>query len=377
MAYNVLAPGSKWSFVGLMGVFASFLILSYYTVVAGWTLEYSVAAASNKLSSGGDFVGFFNDFVANPWKSSLYVVLFMVLTHLVIIRGVTDGIERFSKIMMPVLLVIIIVLVFCSFFMPGAGAGLTFLLKPDFSKLTPEVALNAMGQAFFSLSIGMGCLCTYGSYFARDTNLMKTAGSVAFIDTMVAFMAGFIIFPAVYSVPGLSPDAGPGLVFVTMPNVFNMVFSGLPWLGYLFSVLFYVLLVLAALTSTVSLHEVATAYIHERFNLSRKAGAYIVTVVCSVLGILCALSFGVLNGYRLFDMTVFDLFDFFSAKFLMPLGGMLISIFTGWYLDKTILKEEITNGGSIKVRFFKIYVLLLKYFAPIAIGVIFINELFK
>lgn len=377
MAYNVLAPGSKWSFVGLMGVFASFLILSYYTVVAGWTLEYSVAAASNKLSSGGDFVGFFNDFVANPWKSSLYVVLFMVLTHLVIIRGVTDGIERFSKIMMPVLLVIIIVLVFCSFFMPGAGAGLTFLLKPDFSKLTPEVALNAMGQAFFSLSIGMGCLCTYGSYFARDTNLMKTAGSVVFIDTMVAFMAGFIIFPAVYSVPGLSPDAGPGLVFVTMPNVFNMVFSGLPWLGYLFSVLFYVLLVLAALTSTVSLHEVATAYIHERFNLSRKAGAYIVTVVCSVLGILCALSFGVLNGYRLFDMTVFDLFDFFSAKFLMPLGGMLISIFTGWYLDKTILKEEITNGGSIKVRFFKIYVLLLKYFAPIAIGVIFINELFK
>lgn len=377
MAYNVLAPGSKWSFVGLMGVFASFLILSYYTVVAGWTLEYSVAAASNKLSSGVDFVGFFNDFVANPWKSSLYVVLFMVLTHLVIIRGVTDGIERFSKIMMPVLLVIIIVLVFCSFFMPGAGAGLTFLLKPDFSKLTPEVALNAMGQAFFSLSIGMGCLCTYGSYFSKDTNLMKTAGSVAFIDTMVAFMAGFIIFPAVYSVPGLSPDAGPGLVFVTMPNVFNMAFSGLPWLGYLFSVLFYVLLVLAALTSTVSLHEVATAYIHERFNLSRKAGAYIVTVVCSVLGILCALSFGVLNGYRLFDMTVFDLFDFFSAKFLMPLGGMLISIFTGWYLDKNILKEEITNGGSIKVRFFKIYVLLLKYFAPIAIGVIFINELFK
>lgn len=377
MAYNVLAPGSKWSFVGLMGVFASFLILSYYTVVAGWTLEYSVAAASNKLSSGVDFVGFFNDFVANPWKSSLYVVLFMVLTHLVIIRGVTDGIERFSKIMMPVLLVIIIVLVFCSFFMPGAGAGLTFLLKPDFSKLTPEVALNAMGQAFFSLSIGMGCLCTYGSYFSKDTNLMKTAGSVAFIDTMVAFMAGFIIFPAVYSVPGLSPDAGPGLVFVTMPNVFNMVFSGLPWLGYLFSVLFYVLLVLAALTSTVSLHEVATAYIHERFNLSRKTGAYIVTVVCSVLGILCALSFGVLNGYRLFDMTVFDLFDFFSAKFLMPLGGMLISIFTGWYLDKNILKEEITNGGSIKVRFFKIYVLLLKYFAPIAIGVIFINELFK
>lgn len=376
-AYTILAPGTKWPFVGFMGVFAAFLILSYYTVVAGWTLEYSVAAAVNKLSGDVDFVGFFNDFVSNPWKSSLYVVVFMFLTHFIVVRGVTDGIERFSKIMMPLLLLIIVVLVFCSFFMPGTKEGLTFLLKPDFSKLTPETILSAMGQAFFSLSIGMGCLCTYGSYFGKDTNLLKTAGSVAVIDTVVAFMAGFIIFPAVYSISGISPDVGPGLVFVTMPNVFNMIFSGLPWLGYIFSVLFYALLVLAALTSTVSLHEVVTAYIHEKFNLSRKAGAYIVTVMCSVLGVICALSFGVLSGYRLFDMTVFDLFDFFSAKFLMPLGGMLISVFAGWYLDRKIVWDEITNGGSIRFRFFKFYIFLLKFIAPVSICIIFINELFK
>lgn len=376
-AYKILAPGSKWSFVGLMGVFAAFLILSYYTVVAGWTLEYTFAAIGNQLTEGTDFTGFFNTFVSNPWKASLYVVVFMLLTHFVIARGVTDGIEKFSKVMMPLLLVIICVLVVCSFFMPGASEGLAFLLKPDLSKVTPQVILSAMGQAFFSLSIGMGCLCTYGSYFSKDTNLFKTAGSVAAIDTLVAFMAGFIIFPAVYSVPGLSPDAGPGLVFVTMPNVFNIVFGDVPWLGYIFSVMFYLLLVLAALTSTISLHEVATAYIHERFNLSRKKGAYIVTCVCMTLGVVCALSFGVLRGATLGGMTIFDMFDFFSAKFLMPLGGMLISIFTGWFLDRRIVKAEVTNNGTLKVRVFKVYIFLLKYFAPLAIGLIFVNELFK
>lgn len=376
-AYTVLAPGSKWSIVGLMGVFSAFLILSYYTVVAGWTLEYTFAAIGNNLTEGTDFTAFFNDFVSNPWKASLYVVVFMLLTHIVIARGVTDGIEKFSKIMMPLLLVIICVLVVCSFFMPGASEGLAFLLKPDLSKVTPQVILSAMGQAFFSLSIGMGCLCTYGSYFSKDTNLVKTAGSVAAIDTLVAFMAGFIIFPAVYSVPGLSPDAGPGLVFVTMPNVFNIAFGDVPWLGYIFSVMFYLLLVLAALTSTISLHEVATAYIHERFNLSRKKGAYIVTFVCMVLGVVCALSFGVLRGATLGGMTIFDMFDFFSAKFLMPLGGMLISIFTGWFLDHRLVKAEVTNNGTLKVRVFKVYIFLLKYFAPLAIGLIFVNELFK
>lgn len=376
-AYQKLAPGTKWHLVGLMGVFSAFLILSYYVVVAGWTLEYTVAAAANRFSHSTDYTGFFNDFVSNPWKSSLYVILFMLLTHVIIIRGVTDGIEKFSKVMMPLLLFIICVLVICAFSMPGASEGLSFLLKPDFSKITTKVVLSAMGQAFFSMSLGMGCLCTYASYFGRDTNLLRTAASVGAIDTMVAVMAGIIIFPAVYSVPGLSVDAGPSLVFVTLPNVFNIAFHNAPILGYIFSVMFYILLVLAALTSTISLHEVVTAYIHERFKLTRKAGAYIVTISCTLLGILCALSFGVLKEVTLFDMNLFDLFDFFSAKFLMPVSGMLIAIFTGWYLERKIVHEEVTNYGTIRMPLFKLYIFLLKYFAPIAIMSIFVNELVK
>lgn len=376
-AYKILAPRTQWKWVGLMGVFAGFLILSYYTVVAGWTLEYAVAAATGRFFGAEDFTRFFNDFVSHPWKPLLYMVLFMLLTHAIIVRGVKDGIEKFSKVMMPMLLLIIGVLVVCSFSMPGSAEGLRFLLKPDFSKITTKVVLSGMGQAFFSLSLGMGCLCTYASYFTKEANLMKTAGSVALIDTMVAVMSGFIIFPAVYSVPGLSPDAGPGLVFVTLPNVFNIAFGNIPWLGYLFSVMFYVLLVLAALTSTISLHEVATAYIHESYHISRKKGAYIVTIGCILLGALCSLSFGVLSDVTLAGMGFFDLFDFVSAKFLMPLGGMLIAIFTGWYLDRQVVWDEVTNEGKLRIPIFRFYIFLLKFVAPLAIGAIFINELLR
>lgn len=376
-AYQILAPGTPWKLVGLMGVFAGFLILSYYTVVAGWTLEYMTAALSGQLSSDGtkDFTAFFNDFVSHPWKPLIFLAVFMLLTHGVIVRGVKDGIEKFSKVMMPMLLLIIGILVVCSFSMPGSAEGLTFLLKPDFSKITTKVVLSAMGQAFFSLSLGMGCLCTYASYFSKEANLMKTAGSVAIIDTMVAVMSGFIIFPAVYSVPGLSPDAGPGLVFVTLPNVFNIAFGNIPWLGYLFSVMFYVLLVLAALTSTISLHEVAMAYISESYDILRRCAADVVTGSCILLGALCSLSFGVLSDVTVGGLTFFDLFDFLSAKFMMPLGGMLISIFTGWYLDRKLVRDEVTNEGRLRIPVFRFYIFLLKYFAPLAIGIIFVNEL--
>lgn len=376
-AYKILAPGTQWKWLGFMGVIAAFLILSYYAVVAGWTLEYTVAAATNQFSRGGDFTAFFNTFVSNPWKPALYMAIFLLLTHIIIIRGVKEGIEKFSKVMMPMLLLIICVLVICSFSMPGSVEGLTFLLKPDFSKVTTKVVLSAMGQAFFSLSLGMGCLCTYASYFSNEANLMKTAASVATIDTIVAVMAGFIIFPAVYSVQGLSPDAGPGLVFVTLPNVFQIAFGNVPWLGYVFSLMFYVLLVLAALTSTISLHEVSTAYIHESYHISRSKAAYIVTGGCIFLGVFCSLSFGVLSDATWMGMTVFDLFDFVTAKFIMPLGGMFISIFTGWYLDRKLVRDEVTNNGHLHLPFFGLYIFILKYVAPLAIGAIFLNELMK
>lgn len=376
-AYKVLAPGTAWKWVGYLGVLCAFVILGYYGVVAGWTLEYTIASATGALSGGQDYAVFFNDFVSNPWKPLLFMAVFILITHVVIVRGVKDGIERFSKVMMPLLLMIICILVICSFSMPGSVEGLAFLLKPDFSKVTSKVILDAMGQAFFSMSIGMGCLCTYASYFTKEANLMKTAGSVALIDTLVAIMAGFIIFPAVFSVPGLSVDAGPGLVFITLPNVFYMAFRGVPWLGYIFSLMFYVLLVLATLTSTISLHEVSTAYIHERFHISRKRAAWFVSAGCILMGVLCALSFGLLKDIKLFDMTIFDIFDFLSAKFLLPFGGFFIVVFTGWVLDRKIVRDEVSNWGRLRVPFWGIYIFLLRYVAPVAIAFIFINELFK
>lgn len=375
-AYQILAPGTQWRWVGRMGVLAGFLILGYYSVVTGWTLEYIFEAVSNSFAgkTPAEFISSFQSFSSNPWRPALWLTLFLLATHFIIVKGVEKGIEKSSKIMMPTLFIIILVLVGCSVTLPGASRGIEFLLKPDFSKVDGNVFLGAMGQAFFSLSLGMGCLCTYASYFSKDTNLTRTAFSVGIIDTFVAVLAGFIIFPAAFSV-GIQPDAGPSLIFITLPNVFQQAFSGIPVLAYIFSVMFYVLLALAALTSTISLHEVVTAYLHEEFNFTRGKAARLVTAGCILLGILCSLSLGVTKDFTIFGLGMFDLFDFVTAKLMLPLGGLLISIFTGWYLDKKLVWSEITNNGTLKVPIYKLIIFILKYVAPIAISVIFINEL--
>ena len=375
-AYQILAPGTQWRWVGRMGVLAGFLILGYYSVVAGWTLEYIFEAVSNSFAgkTPAEFISSFQSFSSNPWRPALWLTLFLLATHFIIVKGVEKGIEKSSKIMMPTLFIIILILVGCSVTLPGAGKGIEFLLKPDFSKVDGNVFLGAMGQAFFSLSLGMGCLCTYASYFSKNTNLTRTAFSVGIIDTFVAVLAGFIIFPAAFSV-GIQPDAGPSLIFITLPNVFQQAFSGTPILAYIFSVMFYVLLALAALTSTISLHEVVTAYLHEEFNFTRGKAARLVTTGCILLGILCSLSLGVTKEFTIFGLGMFDLFDFVTAKLMLPLGGLLISIFTGWYLDKKLVWSEITNNGTLKVPTYKLIIFILKYVAPIAISVIFINEL--
>ena len=375
-AYQILAPGTQWRWVGRMGVLAGFLILGYYSVVAGWTLEYIFEAVSNSFAgkTPAEFISSFQSFSSNPWRPALWLTLFLLATHFIIVKGVEKGIEKSSKIMMPTLFIIILILVGCSVTLPGAGKGIEFLLKPDFIKVDGNVFLGAMGQAFFSLSLGMGCLCTYASYFSKNTNLTRTAFSVGIIDTFVAVLAGFIIFPAAFSV-GIQPDAGPSLIFITLPNVFQQAFSGIPILAYIFSVMFYVLLALAALTSTISLHEVVTAYLHEEFNFTRGKAARLVTTGCILLGILCSLSLGVTKEFTIFGLGMFDLFDFVTAKLMLPLGGLLISIFTGWYLDKKLVWSEITNNGTLKIPTYKLIIFILKYVAPIAISVIFINEL--
>ena len=375
-AYQRLAPGTPWKWVGRMGVLAGFLILSYYTVVAGWTLEFIYEAATNSFAgkSAEGFIASFDSFVANPWRPLIWLIAFMLMTHYIIVKGVEKGIEKSAKIMMPALFILLIILAICSISLPGSSAGINFLFKPDFSQVNSKTFLSAMGQAFFSLSLGMGCLCTYASYFKNDTPLPKVALNVATIDTLVAILAGIIIFPAAFSV-GIKPDAGPSLLFITLPNVFQQAFGSIPLLAITLSIMFYVLLAVAALTSTISLHEVVTAYLHEEFKMTRKKAACIVTTSCIVLGVFCSLSLGIGKEYTLFGMTLFDLFDYVTAKLMMPIGGFLIAIFTGWYLDKKIVWEEITNQGKLKPIVFKTLVFLLKYFSPIAILLIFIHEL--
>lgn len=375
-AYQVLAPGTPWRWVGFMGVLTGFLILGYYSVVAGWTLEYVLEAGLNGFAdkTPDEFIRSFQAFSQSPFRPLAWMLVFLLLTHFVIVRGVKEGIEKSAKVMMPLLLVLIVVLVCCSLSLPGARAGVEFLLKPDFSQVNSKVLLGALGQAFFSLSLGMGCLCTYASYFSRDTNLGKTAVSVGVLDTVISVMAGLIIFPAAFSV-GIRPDAGPSLIFITLPNVFQQAFAGAPMMAYAFSLTFYVLLALAALTSTISLHEVATAYMHEEWNISRKKAAVYVTSGCALVGVVSSLSLGMWQYYTLAGMGFFDCIDFLTAKIMLPFGGMMIALFTGWYLDRRIVWEEVSNGGRLKVAYFKAYLFILKYVAPVAIAFIFVNEL--
>lgn len=378
-AFQKLAPGKPWIAAGIMGVLGGFLVLSFYSVVAGWTLHYTIASVSGKLTIDNglqttDFGHAFNVFVSDPWQPIIYLAVFLLLTHLVVARGIQHGIERYSKLMMPMLLVIIILLVGFSLTMPGAAEGVRFLLQPDLSEVTPDVVLGSMGQAFFSLSVGLGCLVTYSSYFSKETRLVKSAVNICLIDTMVAVLSGFIIFPTVFSV-GIAPDAGPGLVFITLPNVFKLTFGNMPVVGYVFAQLFYVLLLLAALTSSISMHEICTAFISEHFSTSRRKAAIIVTCICLVLGSFCSLSFGPWQEVTVFGRGFFDLFDFAVTKFLMPLGGLMMTLFVGWYLDRRLVEQQLTNEGALSIRAMRPLLFLIRWVAPIGILVIFLNEL--
>lgn len=377
-AYRILAPNTPWRWVGRLGVLSGFVILSYYSVVAGWTAEYTLLAISNSFEgkTTADFPVIFAEFASNPWKSVFWMFAFMIVTHIIVVRGIKSGIEKFSKLMMPALFIIMVVLAACSVTLPGASQGLEFVLKPDFSKITGGTILSAMGQAFFSLSLGLGCLCTYASYFNKETNIGKTALSVSVIDTMVAILSCFIIFPTVFNAGYTlnSNDIGPSLLFITMPNIFGQAFGNIPALAYAVSVLFYFLLVLAALTSTISMHEVVTAYVNEEFGMTRRKAATIVTIACTTVGVICALSFGPFEDVKIFGMTIFDLFDYVSSNIMLPVGGMFIALFTGWYLDKRIVKEEITNYGLLRAPYLRLIVFILKYVAPIAIACILLGQ---
>ena len=254
------------------------------------------------------------------------------------------GVERASNLLMPTLLLLLVGIVVASCLLPGAGKGIEFLFKPDFSVITSSTILEALGQAFFSLSLGTACLCTYASYFDRKTDLMKSATQVALIDCVIAILAGLMIFPAAAAV-GVNPDSGPSLVFITLPNVFQQAFSGIPMLGNVVALMFYALLSMAALTSTISLHEISTVFFHEELHLSRRAAATIVSAICGVFAVLCALSVGAVPGLRLFGLSAMDFGDTLTSQYLLPIGSFFTCLFVGWVVPKAVVFDELTNFG--------------------------------
>lgn len=376
-AYCSLSRKGTWGVIGYMGVFTSIIILGFYAVIAGWCLQYLFASICGHLNGDVTYAQtYFKDFSSDPIKPLLWTIIFILLTHFVVVKGVRNGIEKASNIMMPTLFILLIVIVIASCTLPNAYKGIEFLYKPDFSKLNSTVIFDALGQSFFSLSLGSACLCTYASYFSRQTNLLKSAGQIALIDTLVAILAGLMIFPAAFSV-GVKPDSGPSLIFITLPNVFSQVFSGMPILGYIISLLFYALLALAALTSTISMHEIGTAFFYEEMHITRKKGAWIETVVCVLIGILCSLSCGGSDFLSHFagNKSFLDCCDFITSNVLLPLGSFLTCIFLGWFVPKKISRDEFTNWGTVKGTMYSVWLFAVRFISPLCIFFIFLRQI--
>jgi len=377
-AFRKVGGSNPLSYIGYMSVLTGFLITGYYAVVSGWCLQYIWASLIGQLQ-GGDpafFTNYFATFSQDPIKPIFWTFLVLFVTFLVVAHGIRDGIERASKLMMPTLFILLLVIVAAACMLPGANKGIEFLFKPDWDMINGDVFLGALGQSFYSMSIAMGCICTYASYFAKQTNLTNSAIQIGVIDCLVAILAGLMIFPAAFSV-GVNPDSGPSLIFITLPNVFQQAFSSMPVIGYLISLLFYALLSMAALTSLISLHEVSTAFFQEEFRLPRRSAALIVTFACIAMGALCSLSLGPSGQFMsLFGMSLFDLFDFVTGQLFLPIVGFLTCILIGWFVPHKLVRDEFTNQGTLlNARFFHLYIFLVKYVCPLCILWIFLHQL--
>ncbi|HPF04128.1 MAG TPA: sodium-dependent transporter, partial [Bacteroidales bacterium] len=370
-AFKKLAPGKPWFLIGLMGVAAAFMILSFYTTVAGWTLEYLYQSVTGNLVGKNDveLTAMYDNFLGSSFRPLLWFLIFMGMTGYIIISGVREGIEKYTKVMMPFLFVLLILLCVRSLTLPGAGAGLKFLFHPDLSKVTPKTILEALGQSFFSLSIGMGTLITYASYIKKDENLASSAGMITLADTAVAVIAGIAIFPAVFALGG-SPASGTGLVFIVLPGIF----SKMP-LGSIFAFIFFLLLSIAALTSTISVLEVIVAYLVEELKMSRRKATIAATLSVSVLGIITVLSFGALKDIQLAGKNIFGMLEYLTSNIMLPVGGFFIVIFIGWFFSRDLTARELTNEGALKGTLLPVFMFIVKFIAPVAIAMVFLYSL--
>ena len=374
-----VTPGKKWWMTGAIAIIASYLILCYYMVVAGWTMEYlwnSItgdlysAANSSGVTDGSQFTTKMKEYIVDDINPLIFTYIMIVANFVVLMCGVKKGIERLSNILMPMLFVLLIIFGCVSLSLPKAEEGLKFFLSPDFSKINGTVIINAMGQAFFSLSLGMGILITYASYYPKTTILSRTAVTVSLLDMTVAIMMGIIIFPAVTSF-GLTGEslAGPSLVFSTLPEVF----AQMP-LTQLWSILFFLFLMVAALTSTISIAEVSIAFMQDRFKMSRIKACLIVIAPLFLFSSLCSLSQGSLGNMTIAGYTLFDLFDTVATNILLPTASILLCIYMGWVAPKSFFKGQLTNQGTVTSRVFHIVLFIVRFVAPILIGTILITH---
>lgn len=373
-AFRDLSGGSAWRWVGLFTIIVPLIVLSYYCVIGGWSIEYLLKSLTFSFSgeSQGTLSSMFSGFVTSTWGPLAAHTGFLLATTLIVVVGIKDGIEKFSKVMMPLLFVMVLAIAVYSITLPGAKAGIEYLFYPDFSKLTGASVAASLGQAFFSLSLGFGTIMTYASYVSRKENIMFQSAATAVSDLMFALIAGTAIMPAVFAF-GIDPQAGPGLVFETLPFVFGQMPA-----GGVIAILFFVALLVAALTSSISMLEVAVAYLVEEKKFSRLGACACLFALCWVIGAVCSLSFGPLSHIRIAGGNVFDFLDSMSSNVLMTLGSLFTVVFVGWRLKKTDVYDEFTNGGTLSrnAKIFGVLWFLIRYIAPLAIISIFISGLF-
>lgn len=374
-AFSSLVPGSNWKWAGLVSVITPFIIVSFYSVIGGWSVEYLFKAFAFEFSETAplqmDTV--FENFVSSIWPPIIGHSIFLGTTAFIVVRGINRGIESFGKVAMPTLFVIVMVMSVYVAFLPGASAGYSYLFRPDFSKISTSVVSSALGQAFFSLSLGCGCIVTYASYVHRQDNAFSHCTTTMLLDLLFAVIAGCAIMPACFAF-GVNPGSGPSLVFETLP----FIFSKMPW-GNVAAIFFFLALLVAAITSSISMFEVVVSYLVQEKGMPRKKATLLLFALCWSLGCLCSLSLGPLSQYKIFGLTLFEACDKFSSNVLMTLGALLVVLFVGWKMKKEDVEDEFTSGGKYsggKSAMFNIIYYTIRYIAPVAIAAIFISGLF-
>ncbi len=367
-AYKFFAPNTRWHWGGIMGVATSFLLLSFYSVIGGWVLIYLIKTISGGLNglSHHAYSQLFNSLIANPVVAVISQALFMLITIMIVAQGVQKGIERASQIMMPALFISFLILIVRSLTLPHVMEGIRFFLYPDFSHLTGKTILFALGQSFFALSVGISVMVTYSSYLSKQESLPKSATLIVLMNICISLLAGLAIFPAVFSF-GLSPTAGPGLLFVVLPAVFDQM----PF-GMIFLFLFLILFLFATLTSAFSMLEIIVAVFTHK-NGKRKKAAWWSGLVIFLIGIPSALSYGVLSHFKIFGKTIFDLSDFLVSDILLPVGALFIALFVSLKISRKRLMEEFTSGTTHAKKWFVVWLMLIKYVVPIAIIIVFLD----